>query len=247
MDGTIYLSETWIDGAREFLEKIEETGRTYVFLTNNSSKSAAAYVQKLDRMGLTVDKEKIVTSGEATVYYLKKQYRNKRIFLLGNAVLCEEFENAGIVLSDSNPEIVVTAFDTSLTYEKLCKVCDYVRVGLPYIAPHPDFNCPTDTVFIPDIGSFHALIHASTGRYPDEIIGKPYHGIINYLLSRTGTSSGETAIIGDRLYTDIKAGKNNGLTSILVLSGETSIQDLQASEIKPDLIFPSVKDLIPLL
>lgn len=247
MDGTVYLGETWIDGAKEFLAKIEETGRNYVFVTNNSSKSPCVYVEKLHRMGLEVTEEKIVTSGQATVSYLKKHYAEKKVFLLGNELLQEEFIQAGIRLEDQTPDVVVTAFDTSLTYAKLCKVCDFVRAGIPYLATHPDFNCPTEDGFIPDVGAIHALIHASAFRYPDRIIGKPNRDMVDYLLDRTGVNRTELAMVGDRLYTDIAAGVNNGLWSILVLSGEASLQDVESSDAVPHLIFPSVRDMIPLL
>ncbi len=247
MDGTIYLGEQWIDGAKEFLHRIEETGRNYVFVTNNSSKNAQVYVEKLHRMGLHVTADKIVTSGQATIYYLQRHYPGARVFLLGNALLQEEFLQAGIVLEEEHPDVVVTAFDTSLDYQKMCKVCDHVRAGLPYLATHPDYNCPTETGFIPDAGAIHAFIHASAFRFPDRIIGKPNEDIIEYLISRVNTSREETAMVGDRLYTDIAAGRKNGLASILVLSGEATMDDVRKSEVLPHMIFESVKDMIGLL
>lgn len=247
MDGTVYLGEQWIDGAQEFLEKIESSGRKYVFLTNNSSKNPDAYVEKLNRMGLSITKERIVTSGQATIYYLQKHFPGAKVFLLGNELLTEEFENAGIRLDDENPDLVVTAFDTSLDYKKMCKVCDFVRAGLPYIATHPDYNCPTATGFIPDAGAIHAFIHASAFRYPDRIIGKPYGDMMDYLIQRTGTTRETVAMVGDRLYTDIAAGRNNGLYSILVLSGEATMEDVPKSDVKPHLIFDSVKKISELL
>lgn len=247
MDGTIYLGEKWIDGAREFLAKVEESGRSYVFLTNNSSKNPAVYVEKLHRMGLDVGEEKIITSGQAAICYLQEHFPGKRVFLLGNPMLCEEFEQAGVKLDDKKPEVVVTAFDTSLNYDKMCKVCDFVRAGLPYIATHPDYNCPTETGFIPDIGAIHAFINASAFRYPDCIIGKPNAYIVDYLVQRAGAAREKIAMVGDRLYTDIAAGVNNGLKSILVLSGEAALDDVTGAEAVPHLIFGSVKDIIPFL
>ena len=219
MDGTIYLGEQWIEGAREFLEAVREAGRTYVFLTNNSSKNPVVYVEKLARMGLFVNESQVITSGDATIYYIKKHYPGKKVFLLGNDMLKEQFKVEGIQLTDDTPDLVVTAFDTTLDYQKMCKVCDYVRAGLPYIATHPDYNCPTETGFIPDIGAIHAFIHASASRYPDHIIGKPNAEIVNYLVDRVGYGKDGIMMIGDRLYTDVAAGANNGLHSALVLSG----------------------------
>ena len=247
MDGTVYLGERWIDGAVDFLHKIEETGRSYVFVTNNSSKNAAVYVEKLRRMGLAVGEEKIVTSGQATIAYLQRHFPGAKVFLLGNDMLREEFMQAGIVLEETHPDVVVTAFDTSLDYEKMCRVCDHVRAGLPYLATHPDYNCPTETGFIPDAGAIHAFIHASAFRYPDRIIGKPSGDIIDYLCTRVNTAREQIAMVGDRLYTDIAAGRNNGLKSILVLSGEASIEDARVSDVQPHLIFDSVKELSQML
>lgn len=247
MDGTIYLGERWIDGARDFLERIEATGRSYVFVTNNSSKNAAVYVEKLKRMGLLVGEEKIVTSGQATIHYLKKHYAGRKVFLLGNELLQDEFVQEGIRLEKENPDVVVTAFDTSLDYQKMCKVCDFVREGLPYLATHPDYNCPTEDGFIPDAGAIHAFIHASAFRYPDRVIGKPNEDIITYLTERVNVERGRIAMVGDRLYTDIAAGRNHGLKSVLVLSGEARLEDAEISEVKPHLIFSSVREMIPFL
>ncbi len=247
MDGTIYLGEKWIDGAREFLKAVEKAGKKYVFLTNNSSKNPQAYIEKLGRMGLFVNDDKIVTSGQATIDYLKKNYLGKSVYLLGNELLKEEFVQEGIVLDEKEPEVVVVGFDTTLNYEKMCRVCDLVREGLPYISTHPDYNCPTETGFIPDAGAIHAFIHASAFRFPDHIIGKPNGDIMDYLAKRAGVSKEQTAMVGDRLYTDVAAGVNNGYTGILVLSGEAGMKDVEHSDVIPDLIFSSVREMIPFL
>lgn len=247
MDGTIYLGEQWIDGAQEFLKAVERAGKKYVFLTNNSSKNPEVYIRKLAAMGLQITERQIVTSGQATIAYLKQHFAGKRVFLLGNELLTEEFLKEGIPLDEENPEVVVAGFDTSLTYAKMCKVCDLVREGLPYLSTHPDLNCPTETGFIPDAGAIHAFIHASAGRMPDRIIGKPNREIMDYLVTREGVTPQRTAMVGDRLYTDVAAGVNNGYTGILVLSGEATMEDVKVSEVEPHLIFSSVKEMIPYL
>lgn len=247
MDGTVYLGEKWIDGAMDFLQAVEQAGKKYIFLTNNSSKNPQAYVEKLGRMGLDVDESKIVTSGQATIAYLKEHFPGKKVFLLGNELLQAEFEEEGITLEEEHPDMVVTAFDTSLTYAKMCKVCDFVREGLPYLATHPDYNCPTETGFMPDAGAIHAFINASAFRYPDHIIGKPNGDIMDYLAMRAGVTKAQTAMVGDRLYTDVAAGVNNGYTGILVLSGEAGMKDVEESEVVPHLIFSSVKDMMGLI
>ncbi len=247
MDGTIYLGDKWIDGAREFLKAVEAAGKKYVFLTNNSSKNPRVYIKKLAQMGWQIEEHQIVTSGQATIHYLKHHFPGKRVFLLGNEMLTEEFREEGILLDEQEPEVVVVGFDTSLTYSKMCRVCDLVREGLPYLSTHPDFNCPTETGFIPDAGAIHAFIQASAGRMPDHIIGKPNGDIMDYLAEREGVRKSETAMVGDRLYTDVAAGVKNGYTGILVLSGEAAMEDVKISEVIPDLIFASVKEMIPYL
>ena len=248
MDGTIYLGDRWIDGARDFLDAVIDSGRKYCFLTNNSSRSADVYVEKLHRMGLEIDPDtQLVTSGHATIAYLKREYPGRRVYLLANEAVTAEFRAHGIEVCEEGAEMVVTTFDNSLDYGKMTRVCDYVRDGLPYIATHPDFNCPTETGFVPDIGAISAFIEASAGRRPDLVVGKPNREIIDYTLRMTGTTPDTTAMVGDRLYTDVNAGVSNGLTGILVLTGEATLEDVQTSDIQPHIIVPSVKDLIAYL
>ena len=248
MDGTVYLDSVWIDGATDFLAALTATGRKYCFMTNNSSKSADIYVEKLMHMGLPIDPERqLITSGHATVSYLERAYAGKRVYLFGNPMVKMEFMERGILLDEEDPEVVVTSFCTSFHYRDLCRLCDLVREGLPYVATHPDYNCPTRTGFIPDIGSLSAYVEASTGRKPDKVVGKPGSEIIDYALETLGACREETCVIGDRLYTDVKAGVNNGLYGIFVLSGEAQMEDLPGSDVKPHLVFDSVKEMIPFL
>ena len=247
MDGTFYLGGALIEGSLDFIEKVRATGRNYMFLTNNSSHNANFYVEKLGKMGLQTDRSHILTSGEATCEKLRELYPGKRAFVLGNEYLIEEFAEAGIEVDAENPDIVVVGFDTTLDYEKMRRVCDYVRAGLPYIATHPDFNCPTETGFMPAIGAILAFIEASAGRRPDLIVGKPNTGIVEAVLRRTGLKVDELAMVGDRLYTDIETGLRSGMLSILVMSGETDEAMLRASATVPDLKFDRLADMIPLL
>ena len=247
MDGTFYLGGQLIEGSLAFIDKVRSTGRDFMFLTNNSSHNANFYVQKLAKMGLTIDRSRVMTSGEATCEILRERYPGKRAFLLGNEFLAEEFREFGVPVDNENPEIVVIGFDTTLTYKKMQDVCDFVRAGLPYIATHPDFNCPTETGFMPDIGAIMAFIEASTGRRPDLVVGKPNTGIVEAVLRRTGLKPGELAMVGDRLYTDIETGLRSGMLSILVMSGETTEAMLAESQTKPDLKFGRLSDMIPYL
>lgn len=250
MDGTIYLGDELIEGAKEFLETIKKSGKRYIFLTNNSSRNKRDYVDKLNNLGIEAVEEEIFTSGEATTMYLKKKKEGARIYLLGTQALEEEFEREGFILEkERNKDIdyVVLGFDTTLTYEKLWGACEYISEGVEYIATHPDFNCPlANNKFMPDAGAMAAFIEASTGKTP-VVIGKPNKEIVESIASKYSLDKKEMVMVGDRLYTDIKTGENAGIVSVLVYSGETKEEDYKASETKADYVFNSVKDMIDLL
>lgn len=237
MDGTFYLGNQIFDWSYTFLDKLAEQNKSFYFLTNNSSNSRERYVKKLEKMGLKVGQDKIITSGEATTIHLSRRKPGARVYLAGTPALEREFQEAGFILTDEQPDFVVIGFDTTLTYEKLWKVCDFVRDGVEYIATHPDFNCPIEGGYMPDIGGIIAFVKACTGKEPDKIIGKPNHYIVDAVMEKLGVEKSQVAMVGDRLYTDIAMGANSGITSILVLSGETTREDLENSSIKPDYIF----------
>lgn len=242
MDGTIFLGDKLLPGAKIFLRDLEEKKIPYYFLTNNSSRSRADYVEKLNRLGLKTPAEKIFSSGEATAIYLKKQCGGTRIFLVGTPSLEQEFIDHGFQLVQNDPDYAVLGFDTTLTYEKLWKLCDFARDGIPYIATHPDINCPTETGFMPDIGAMMALVESSTGRKPDVIVGKPHPPIVEAIVEKTGYSVDQLAMVGDRLYTDIAMGIT-GIITILVLSGETKEGDVGSSEHQPDHVVRDISEL----
>jgi len=245
MDGTFYLGDRLLDGSLEFIEAVAASGRDFLFLTNNSSHNAAHYVKKLARMGLAVEPRKVLTSGQAAAACALERFPNQKAFVLGNEFLFEELTEGGVPIDQEHPDYVLIGYDTTLDYQKMTAVCDLVRAGLPYIATHPDFNCPTETGFAPDIGAIIAFIEASAGRRPDLIVGKPYRGIVDAALRRTGCRPGELAMVGDRLYTDIETGLKHGMTSILVMTGETTPEMLAASEIRPHRVYDRLSAMIP--
>jgi 4-nitrophenyl phosphatase len=244
MDGTIYLGNRTIDGSLDFIQRIRDKGKSFIFFTNNASKTSLQYVKKLAGMGFHVDESNIVTSGDVTVEFLKRNHAGNGVYLLGTPELKEFFIINGINVVEDNPDIVVASFDLTMTYEKVAKACKFIRGGARFLATHMDLNCPTEDGCIPDCGSICAMITASTGVKP-RFFGKPFAETIDMISSITGCITEEMAIIGDRLYTDMALGVRNGVTSILVLTGETGRQALEQSEVKPDLVFPSIKDIIP--
>ena len=244
MDGTIYLGDRVFPFAVEFIKKLRAGGKKVLFFTNNASKNPEVYFDRLTKKGFEPSRGEIMTAGDVTIRFLLTERPGKKVFLLGTPMLAESFEKAGIVLSD-DADIVVTSFDTTLTYEKLEKACTLIRNGAEYLCTHPDFNCPTETGFIPDSGSIAAAVTASTGVKP-RFFGKPYKDTAEMILSYTGCRAEEACIFGDRLYTDIALGKNSGIYAVLVLTGETDLSDLQncPDEQKPDLVIESIKNLL---
>lgn len=246
MDGTFYLGDHRIDGALEFIQRVRETGRDFVFFTNNSSKNGAMYVEKLRRMGYPATEKDIMTSEDVTVEFLKANYPDKKVYLAGTPALEALFQSAGICLVQEQPDIVVVGFDMTLTYEKLERVCTYIRDGAIFLATHKDINCPTENGFIPDCGAMCAAISLSTGVQP-RYLGKPCGETVDMVLRKTGYKKEEIAFVGDRLYTDVATGVNNGAAGILVLSGETQKEDIEKSDVKPDAVFDSLKEMIDFL
>ena len=140
MDGTFYLGDQLIDGSLDFIKAVVDSGRDYLFLTNNSSHNAAHYVKKLAKMGLSVSRDKVLTSGQATAVKMNELYPGKKAFVLGNEFLFEELTEYGVAIDQQNPDYVIIGYDTTLDYAKMTAVCDFVRAELPYIDTHPDFN-----------------------------------------------------------------------------------------------------------
>ncbi len=243
MDGTFYLGNTLLEGSSDFLSKLAtDEDKHFKFITNNSSKSRDDYIKKLSSMGFDFPAEKVMTSGEATVIYLKNISDKRKVYLVGTKSLEDEFEKAGFILDEQSPDYVVLGFDTTLTYEKLWKMCDFVKSGVEYIATHPDFNCPIEGGEMPDIGAMIAFVKAATGKTPF-VIGKPNKYIIDAAVDGLDIDFSQIAMVGDRLYTDIAIGKNAGINSILVLSGETKLEDLEGSDIVPDFIFSNLGEI----
>ena len=244
MDGTIYLGENVFPFAVSYIKKLRSDGKRVLFFTNNASKSPEFYIQRLTRMGFEPRDDEILTSGDVTVRFLLEKRKGKSVYLLGTEILKKSFADAGVTLSD-NADIVVSSFDTELTYKKLERACTLIRGGAEYLCTHPDFNCPTEDGFIPDSGAIAAAITASTGVKP-RFFGKPYADTADMIFSYTGIGAKDACIFGDRLYTDIALGKNSGMTAVLVLSGETKKSELDSLSPNqtPDIVIDSINDLL---
>lgn len=241
LDGTLYLDDSPIKGAVDAVARMQERGRV-IFLTNNSSKGRNDYVKKLTKMGFSVTPDDVLTSGVSTIDYLKTNYLDKKVFLFGNEYLRDEFAFASVPLSEKKPEICVVGFDTTFDYDRMTVLCDFIRSGVPYIATHPDINCPTKNGYKPDVGSFLALIKASTGFSPLAICGKPFIPMGDAVERITGLEHSEIAMVGDRINTDMLFALNNNYVSVLVLTGESTRNDLELSGYNLDYCINSIAD-----
>lgn len=240
MDGTLYLGDSLFPFTKELLAKIKNNGDRYLFMTNNSSKSVVDYVKKLEKMGISATKEDFITSSQATAYYLKKNHSGARLYVCGTNSLKEELIGEGFTVTENleDVDMIVMGFDTELTFKKLWDVSKLLLTrDIPYIATNPDLVCPTEFGSVPDCGSVSIMIKNATGKEP-LFIGKPSPLMPTLAMDKWGVAPQNTAVIGDRIYTDIKSGLNAGAFSILVMSGETTEEILNASEDKPDLVLP---------
>jgi HAD superfamily hydrolase (TIGR01457 family) len=243
MDGTVYLGPNPIPGAAQFIQLLRDSGRQFLFLTNNPTSDSARYAEKLRGMGIDAAPQDVLTAGAATADYLARHTPHRRVFVLGTPSFEDELRRAGIQPVGEDPEAVVLSFDTTLTYAKLKQACLLLRKGLPYIATNPDRVCPTEYGYIPDCGAMAALVaEATEGRTP-LFIGKPAPEFAQMAMERLGADPARTTMVGDRLYTDMEMARRAAMASILVLSGETTQDVLDRAEWRPDFVFPSVREL----
>ena len=247
MDGTIYRGKYIFDYAIRFIHNLRAAGKRVLFCTNNSSTSTEAYVESLTRLGFAPTADEIMSSADATEAYLKAYHPGALIYLIGTESMQKQFAERGFRLATGQEErvdVVVSSLDTELTYQKLKDGCRFIAAGATFLSTHPDINCPTDYGFMPDSGAIAAVIIASTGVEP-RYLGKPSAEMMALIEQKTGILREDTCIFGDRLYTDIALGTRNGAASVLVLTGEGTLEEVAATpdEDKPTFVFPSLDEV----
>ena len=246
MDGTIYNENAIFEGTIEFLDLIVKQGGKYVFITNNSSKSSKAYVEKLERMGIKANDDDIFSSIDATIILLKELYSEKLVYVQGTKSFIEELKENGIRVTEEVEDdigVVLTGFDTELNFDKLNKTCEILtKRDLPYYATNPDLVCPVSYGFVPDNGSVAIMIENATKKKPI-FIGKPQPTMIDLVCEKYHTEKKKALIIGDRLYTDIASGLNAKVDTVCVLTGEATLDDLKKTQFVPDYVFKSVIEI----
>jgi NagD protein len=251
MDGTMYLGSTLFPQTRPFLGTLSRLGLGYSFVTNNCSRSRAEYAAHLGELGIDAEPDRIWTSAHATIFYLhSKLPQARRLFVLGTSGLKDEFREAGFAIVADDPDAVIVGFDNELTYEQLAHTAYWIAKGLPYVATHPDRVCPTDRpIVLPDCGAICALFESATGRRPDAIPGKPNPAMLQSIFAERGLSPREVAVVGDRLYTDIRMARDAGAIAVLTLTGETKQADVDAGldSSQPDIVVTNLDELARLL
>lgn len=248
LDGTLYRGGRLFAATLPFLTQLKQWTVGVTFLTNNTSRSKADYVAKLRAFGIAANEAEIYTPADSTLVYLQSQLPEaRRIAVLGTPSLCRQFEDAGYEVGWEAPEAVVVGFDTTLTYERLCKAAYWIERGLPFIATHPDLVCPTDepTVLV-DCGAISACLVAATDREPI-VLGKPDPGILLELCERLVVAPRQLAMVGDRIYTDMAMAQRAGAVAVLVLSGEATAEQAAAMARPVDLVVADVGELGRLL
>lgn len=251
LDGTIYLGGRLFPDTRPFLSSLSELGIGGSFITNNCTRSRAEYAVHLRELGLETPPETIWTSAHATIHHLQVKIPTaRRLFVLGTPGLCDDLRLAGFEIVDDRPDAVIVGFDTGLTYDRLCQTAYWISQQLPYVATHPDRVCPTDQpTVLPDCAAICALLETATGRKPDAIPGKPNPKMLEAVFAQHDLKPHEVALVGDRLYTDIRMAREAGAVAILTLTGETRRADVESCPLsqQPDLIIANLGELGQLL
>ena len=245
MDGTIYLGDDLFPETLPFLRQVKKNGARYLFLTNNSSKSVTAYVEKLARRGVAASPDDFLTSTQATVVYMKKEHPNACIYALGTRSFVEELRASGLSVTTELCEgidVFLMGFDTELTFKQLEDASKLLLRDIPYIATNPDLVCPTSYGSVPDCGSVAIMLSNATGRTP-HYIGKPQPEMILLAMEKCGVTREEICMVGDRVYTDIASGYNAGVDTVFVLSGEGTEKDARESRTPPTYTMQNIGEL----
>jgi HAD superfamily hydrolase (TIGR01450 family) len=247
LDGTIYLDECLFPCTLPFLGAVRANGARAMYLTNNSSKSVDAYLEKFVRLGIPATADDFVTSTDATIRHIEAHESEKLFYVLGTESFRRQLSAAGIATTtDRDADGIgglIMGFDTELTFRKLEDASILLRrPEIVYLASHPDTVCPTSYGAVPDCGAVASMLESATGRRP-YFIGKPRPEMLLLALERAGVCPEDAVMIGDRLHTDIASGNNAGIDTVLVLSGESTREDVARSPYTPTYILSDLSEI----
>lgn len=249
LDGTIYLGERLIDGARDVVLGLRRAGKRVVFLSNKPIANRSEYAQKLTTLGIETQTEDVMNSSFVAAQFFAREMPRARIYVIGEMALIDELVAAGLNLSErkEDTDVVLISLDRELTYEKIHFAYHAGKIGAQIWATNPDLVCPMPNDEIIDAGATIAAIEALLRRPIDGIIGKPSPIMSQAIIGILGVRPERCLMIGDRIETDIKMGKDAGMATALVLTGVTDRVLLEASDIRPDFVLESVGNLFEVL
>jgi phosphoglycolate/pyridoxal phosphate phosphatase family enzyme len=247
LDGTTYLGDALLPGARETIGTLRAQGRSVVFVSNNPLRDRRDYAAKLTRLGIPVGPDDVVNSSAVLVRYLLRAAPGARLFVIGEDSVQAELREAGFTLSERPGEIdmVVACFDRTFDYRKLQIAFDAIRSGARFIATNRDAYCPTPEGGLPDCAAVIAAIEACTGHRVEEVVGKPSPIMGEVLLERLGTAPADSLMVGDRLETDVAMGRASGMATALVLTGATTAEAAAAADPPPDYVLERLDQVLP--
>jgi len=245
LDGTVYVGDRLLPNAKLTISVLRRRGRKVVFLSNKPLQTREEYAHKLTGMGIPTQKTEVINSSYVLARYLVREAPRAKVFAIGEPPLLMELQRAGLQLIENPEEIeyVIAAFDRTFDYRKLNIAFQALKRGARFYATNPDRTCPVENGEIPDAAAVIAALEATTGRKVEKIFGKPSRYMIETALEVLGLPPEKCAMVGDRLETDIRMAKENGLTAILVLTGVTRPEDVKDSPFQPDYIIPSLAEL----
>ena len=252
LDGTVYLSDRLIPGAEKVMGLLREKRRKVVFLSNKPIQTREDYAAKLTQLGIPTAPSEVINSTLVMINYLKKHAPKAKLFVVGETPFIEELKRAGFSITEEPEEIdyVVVAFDRTFDYRKLNVSYQAIKLGAHFVATNPDRTCPVEGGEIPDCAGMIAAIEAVTEKKVEVVVGKPSPIMIQAVLDALGLRPGDCILIGDRLETDIKMGKNSGIATGIVLTGVTNekmLEEIKHSSFQPDFVFQSIADVENLL
>ncbi len=252
LDGTVYLSDQLIPGADRIIRFLREKGRKVVFLSNKPIQTREDYASKLTRLGIPTQPSEVINSTFVMTHYLKGTAPHARLFVVGEGPFIEELKRTGFEITEEPREVdyVVVAFDRTFDYRKLNIAFQAIKLGAHFVATNPDRTCPVEGGEIPDCAGMIAAIEAVTQKKVESIVGKPSPLMIQAALEVMGLKPEDCILIGDRLETDIKMGKDSGIATGIVLTGvtdEKTLREYRHSSMKPDFVFQSIADVETLL
>ena len=245
LDGTVYLGERLIPGADKIIRLLRERGKKVVFLSNKPLYTREDYAAKLTRLGISTQPAEVVNSTFVLIRFLQKVAPDAKVFVMGELPFVAEMARSGFHLTENPEEIqyVVAAFDRTFDYRKFNIAFQAIKKGAHFIATNPDRTCPVEGGELPDCAGIIAALEATTLRKVEVIVGKPSHLTVQVALEVMGLKPEDCLLVGDRLETDIRMGKESGMKTALVMTGVTDAKTLEASDLRPDYVLQSIADL----